>query len=194
MKFKGGVLIVGSLIWDDSPVRVKWRKLCLNTEKSKFTRVKIRYGRRSTTRKDTYSIIISNHPDTEIGQGIIIPFKNEIRNFRQLEKQAFALSCAERIWKEIEDPKIYAGWGTVGLLLNPKIKKKDETNVELIMDRWCKLYKNYKDKFDPKNYSITEDEPLVINTNGFLKLAWTDEMNEYDFLLATPVKPRPRNY
>ena len=192
MNFKGGVLIVGSLFWDKSPVRTKWRKLCLNMEESKFSPIKIRYGRKSSTREDTYTIIISNHPDINLGQGIIVPFKNEIKNFRQLEKQAFALSIAEGIWKKIGEPRIYAGWGTVGLLVNPNINQHDEKSADLIKERWIKLYDNYKDKFDPKAYSIGENEPQVIDENGFLKLEWTDEMNDFDFLIATPVKPRPR--
>lgn len=192
MNFKGGILIVGSLIWDMSPIRVKWRKLCLIIENSKFTPVRIRYGRCSATREDTYSIIMSNHPKTKPGQGIIVPFKSEIRSFRQLEKQAFTLSLAEGIWKEIEKPKIYAGWGTVGLLVNPKINQKDKVSASLIIERWINLYENYKNEFDPNNYIISKNEPQVIDKNGFLKLEWTEEMNEFDFLLATPVKPRPR--
>jgi hypothetical protein len=189
MNLKGGVLIIGSLIWDKSPTRTKWRKLCLIEERKIYTPVKIRYGRRSTSREDTYSMIFSNHPNTEFGQGLILPFKDEIKNFLQIEKQSYALAKAEGIWKESDKPKIYAGWGTVGILFNPKI---DEKSKSLIIERWIKIYENYKGKFEPKNYINESDENQVIDENGVLKLEWVEEMKEFDFLLATPVKPRPR--
>jgi hypothetical protein len=182
MNLKGGVLIIGSLIWDKSPTRTKWRKLCLIEERKIYTPVKIRYGR-------TYSMIFSNHPNTEFGQGLILPFKDEIKNFLQIEKQSYALAKAEGIWKESDKPKIYAGWGTVGILFNPKI---DEKSKSLIIERWIKIYENYKGKFEPKNYINESDENQVIDENGVLKLEWVEEMKEFDFLLATPVKPRPR--
>ena len=132
MNLKGGVLIIGSLIWDKSAIRTKWRKLCLNEEGKINTPVKIRYGRRSTSREDTYSMIFSNHPSTEFGQGLILPFKEEIKNFRQIERQSFALANAEGIWKETDKPKIYAGWGTVGILFNPEIDEKSKSLIRLV--------------------------------------------------------------
>lgn len=189
MNLKGGVLIIGSLIWDKSDIRTKWRKLYLNEEAQINTPVKIRYGRRSTSRENTYSMIFSNHPNTEFGQGLILPFKEEIKNFRQIEEQSFALAKAEGIWKETAKPKIYAGWGTVGILYNPEINEKSKS---LITERWARIYENYKGRFDPKNYVNPSDNNQVIDENGVLQLEWVNEMNEFDFLLATPVKPRPR--
>lgn len=189
MKLKGGVLIIGSLIWDNSSTRLKWRKACLNEESKISVPVKIRYGRRSTSREDTYSMIFSNHQETKFGKGLILPFKDEIKNFRQIEKQAFALAKAEGIWKDTNEPRIHAGWGTVGILFNPKIDKKSET---LIKEGWSKIYENYEGKYDPTNYVNNSEDKSIIDKNGVLQLDWVEEMNDFSFLLATPVQPRPR--
>ena len=78
------------------------------------------------------------------------------------------------------------------MLVDPKINQHQEKNTEMVKERWIKINNNNKDKCEPKAYSIGEDEPQVIDENGFLKLEWTDEMSDFDFLLATPVKPNPR--
>ena len=60
MEFKGGTIIIGSLLWDKSPVREKWRSHCLNEiSTKKAVKLKIQYGRKSQSRNDTYSMIFS---------------------------------------------------------------------------------------------------------------------------------------
>jgi len=52
-------------------------------------------------------MILSNHVDTQLGQGLIFESADLIKSFKNLEKQAFALARAEGIWKEDEkEPKI----------------------------------------------------------------------------------------
>lgn len=189
MNFKGGVIIIGSLLWEDTPKRRKWRQLYLESvDKGVTTRIRIRYGRQSRTRSDTFTMIISQHPTTEFGQALILPFKAAIKNSRQLESQAFALAAAEGLWSD-EGPSLNKSWGTVGLLINPSIESKDKKNADVVKSRWIKLYDQYD--LDNKQYSIDKEEP-PIDKNGFLQLEWTDEMNQFDFLLATPVVPNPK--
>lgn len=192
MKFKAGVIIVGSLLWEDTPERIKWRNLCLNVEQKIPVSVPIRYGRKSSTRKNTYTMIFSNHPSTQLGQAFIMPLKEDIKNYSILEKNAFAMAKAEGIWKETEKiPILNKNWGTVGLLINPLIDFKDKVNADLIRNKWQQLYQTYKDAFTPLNYNVNADDPPVINQNGLLQLPWTDQMNDFDFLLATPTVPYP---
>lgn len=187
MNFKGGTIIIGSLLWDNSPIRHKWRTLCLNEITTKTpVKVKIRYGRQSQSRQNTYSMIFSNHPSTQYGQAYILGFKKIIKNARILESQAFALASAEGLWGD--KPSLNKSWGTVGLLVNPNIDNKDKTGADIIRKRWAEIYKNYIDTFKSTKYCI-DNEPPVIDTNGFLNIDWTDEMNDYDFLIATPVVP-----
>ena len=187
MEFKGGVIIIGSLLWDKSPIREKWRLLCLKDASTKTrVKVKIRYGRKSQSRKNTYSMIFSNHPTTEYGQGYILGFKEIIKNTKALEQQAFALARAEGICNGKNS--LNRNWGTVGLLINPNISSKDKTGFDIIRKRWSDIYLNYKNVFKPSKYSIENKYP-VIDQNGFLTIEWTEEMDEYDFLIATPVVP-----
>lgn len=40
--------------------------------------------------------------------------------------------------------------------------------------------------FKSSEYSIENEDP-VIDQDGFLNIEWTEEMDDYDFLIATPV-------
>ncbi len=187
MNFKGGTIIIGSLLWEKTPIRIKWRELYLNDISTKSAvKVKIRYGRQSKSRQNTYSMIFSNHPTTEVGKAYILGFKETIKNARILENQAYALASAEGIW--LDKPSLNKSWGTVGLLVNPNIDSKDKIGADIIRRRWVEIYVNYKDSFKSDSYTI-ENEPPVIDNNGFLNIDWTEEMNDYDFLIATPVVP-----
>lgn len=188
MNFKGGTIIIGSLLWDMASNRHNWRTFYLNDISTKTPiKVKIRYGRRSHSRKNTYSMIFSNHPTTEYGQAFILGFKEMIKNAKILENQAFALARAEGL-SDNDKPSLNKTWGTVGLLVNPHIDSKDELGADVIKKRWAEIYKNYKDKFRSTDYCIDNEQP-VIDDNGFLNIEWTEEMNDYDFLIATPVVP-----
>lgn len=192
MNFKGGVIIIGSLLWEDTDIRKKWKNMNLESVDTKrFVSVPIRYGRQSSTRSDTYTMIFSNHISTQQGQAYILGFKNEIKNARILDSQAFALAAAEGFWTE-KGPSINKTCGTVGLLVNPNIDTKDKTNADVIRKWWTNLYQKYSDTFDHSQYRIDDNELSVIDKDGFLQIPWTDEMNDFDFLIATPVVPEPK--
>jgi hypothetical protein len=188
MEFIGGVIIIGSLLWEETPARQKWRKVSLKDSSTKtLVKVKIRYGRPSQKRQDTYTMIFSNHPTTEFGLAYIIEFNEKIKNAIMLESHAFEMARAEGLWKE-SNPSLNKTWGSVGLLINPKIDERDKTNADIIRKRWAEIYKSYKPTFNPSKYRIENENP-VIDDNGFLQIEWTTEMNKYDFLIATPVVP-----
>lgn len=188
MEFKGGAIIIGSLLWGNEPKRVKWRKLYLESIENLIPlKARIRYGRESSSRSNTHTIIMSNHPKTEFGNAYILRFKEVLKNARNLESQAFAMAGAEGLWKE-SGPSLNKNWGTVGLLINPKIE--ETRNLGIIKERWTKIYADYN--FNPSDY-IIEKEPEIIDKNGFLKIEWTDEMNEFDFLIATLTVPNPKS-
>ena len=188
MEFKGGAIIIGSLLWDNKPKRIKWRKLYLEPSENIIPlKVRIRYGRESSSRKNTHTMILSNHPKTEFGKAYILRFKEILKNARNLESQAFAMASAEGLWKKTE-PSLNKNWGTVGLLINPKLE--ESRNLEIIKERWTKIYAEYN--FNPTDYTI-EKESEIIDKNGFLKIEWTDEMKEFDFLIATLTVPNPKS-
>lgn len=189
MEFKGGAIIIGSLFWENKPKRTKWRQVYLESTDYKIpTNVRIRYGRKSSTRQYTFTMIISNHPNTEFGSAYILPFKEKIKNARNLESQAFAMAGAEGLWKK-SGPSLNKSWGTVGLLINPKLE--ESRNLEIIKERWTKIYNGYK--WDKSDYQI-DNEPELIDENGFLHIEWTDEMDEFDFLIVTLTAPDPKKF
>lgn len=187
MEFKGGAIIIGSLLWENKPTRIKWRDVYLKSaENKKAIRVKIRYGRKSRTRENTFTMILSNHQEIEFGSAYILPFKEPIRNARHLESQAFAMAGAEGLCGK-DKPSLNKTWGTVGLLINPNLETSK--SLKIIKERWTKMYSEYE--FNPSDY-IIENESEIIDRNGFLKLEWTDEMDDFDFLIATLTVPDPK--
>lgn len=191
MNLKCGIIIIGSLLWDDDPIRQQWRKAAFGKSlKKNLVHLPIRYGRESRTRNNTYTMILSNHQSTEIGQGIIIEVAKNIESFSDLEHQAYALAKAEGIWNEHQTPTINTIWATIGLLINPELGKKDLRTSNSFKKKWGALYNSYS-YFIPKEYTIAEDEVPIIKTKGILNIKWQDEMNKFDLLLATVTKPVP---
>lgn len=191
MIFKGGVIIIGSLLWDENPIRHKWRSLNLkDTSTKQLVSVPIRYGRKSSSRNNTYTMIFSNNNSTQQGQAYLLGFKTEIKNAKALQTEAFALGAAEGLWKET--PSINNTWGSVGLLMNPKIDAKNKNGADIIRQWWVQQYQAYDRTFDYLQYKIEDNELPVIDKDGFLKIPWSDDMNDYDLLIATPVVPSPK--
>jgi hypothetical protein len=189
MEFQGGAIIIGSLFWEKTPRREKWRQVYLETNENKVpVRIRIRYGRKSSTRQDTYTMIVSNNPKTDFGNAYILPFKETIKNARNLESQAFAMAGAEGLWKK-SGPSLNKSWGTLGLLINPKLE--NSKSLEIIKERWAKIYQDYH--WNKSDYQI-DKEPEIIDENGFLNIEWTEGMNDFDFLIATLTVPDPKKF
>ena len=56
-----GVLIIGSLYWDNS-IREKWRQERLDLERQLCVRAPVRYGRQSKNRGFSYTMVLSAGP------------------------------------------------------------------------------------------------------------------------------------
>lgn len=198
MDLKGGVVIIGSLIWEDhldnakqDYIRKDWRKqnLC---DKPVLTKVPIRYGRESRTRKYTYTMVFSTSYENTLGQALILPFNENVISFELLERQAIALAIAEGIYK-MDNLRLTSNWGSVALLTNPKLKEKDFASYEFIRKKWADIYHSYRETFLADNYRAKEESDSVMTQDGFLNIGWQAEMNEFDLLIATPVIPKPKS-
>ena len=137
-------------------------------------------------------MVFSKSCENTLGQGLILSFNEDIVTFEGLERQAIALAIAEGIYKE-DNLRLTSIWGSVGLLINPSLKKKDFASNELIHKKWTDIYHSYQDTFVAKNYKIDAEQESVITQNGFLNINWQEEMNDYDILIATPVIPKPKS-
>jgi len=202
MNLKGGVLIIGSLFWQDDQgtdlfQRKNWRSKRLAFKDRIHVFAPIRYGRLSRSDKfqiGTYTMVLSKDAElrNELGTAYVIPMKKfTIKSLKGIQNQAKFLSIAENI----QDDKLIKGkdkWGIIGIVFNPKI---DEPQKTKILNYWKgKLVKD--GGFDPNEYCISPEKPIM-GSNGEILISWIKtiddnmqkEMDQFDFLLATCTKP-----
>ena len=189
-KLKGGVIIIGSLLWDND-FRTIWREKSLENLDAKIqVNIKIRYGRSSdgANRKGTYTMVFCNHPLTKKGQGYIVKLKDDIDEGRFAE-EALALAKAEGIAKAHER-FLSKPWGSVGILVNEK-----KTEALTVKELWNALFEKSKHiKFNHLDFRVENSMP-VIDQNGYLHIdmEWKDEIDDFDFFFATPTVPQPKD-
>jgi hypothetical protein len=185
MPLRGGVLIIGSLLWDDNSVRTQWRAQRLNGKNVKAVPVPIRYGRFSKQNRVAYTMVFSRlcYRHKELGQGVIVPFARSIATFDDLRQEAEFLAAAEGMNGNWE-------WGAVGLLTNAPSKFPAD-----FLGQWTAYFREKSAGYQAF-VGHTRSEAPTISPDGFLKLNWPlsrkDSM-KYDFLLATPTKARIQN-
>lgn len=191
MNLRGGVIIIGSLLWDNAE-RSEWRSTSLESLETRIpVGLRIRYGRESgEKRHHTYTMIFSNHPTTHSGRGYIVGFQRAIRNAEMLRSEAALLARAEGIWTA-DSPYLAKDWGAVGLLAN-----SSAPNAECLLSAWRKTFAECKcddqrRRYNSSEYALENDLP-VIDPTGLLQMEWLPEMENFDFLFATPTAPKPR--
>ncbi len=186
MPLKGGVIIIGSLLWDNNN-RQKWRENNLCLEKQFKVYIPIRYGRCSCARKKTYTMVFSNICYLKrygLGIGWILPIKAEINSFNELKKEAEKMGEAEGF-----NNGFSSIWGSVALLLNPN-KIIDDS----IKEEWKQFMSNKIPKYFLSEKKL-KSEKFPIDFNGFLKIKWPKEViqknriGKYDFFIATVTTP-----
>ena len=109
-----GILIVGSLLWDECRERQQWRVQRLLLGRRAGVRASICYGRQSQTRGGTYTMIFD--PARPRGRAVLVQCRSEVDTVDDLVAEAKALWAAERKTEEIDG--IGAVWGCVGVLFH----------------------------------------------------------------------------
>lgn len=190
MKIKVGAIVIGSLLWDLTTIRMKWQKE-LALEKKLQVKLPIRYGRLSSeTRFGTYSMVFSNYINNkkDLGLAFVIPYKDSITSVEEFVRQLKLLSHAEGI----SPNRICKSWGTVCISINPNI---DKTRKSEIYEMWNKHVSETRnnltatqrepeiEKFGERNElkSIDNNWQLTID----LKDLFNNELYEFDCLIAT---------
>lgn len=179
------ILIIGSLFWDTKKVRIKWRNERLDLNNKSYVKAPIRYGRLSSSRGSTYTMVFSQlcyRNDYGEGTAILAPCRKEVRNFNDLKQEAQELWLAEGGLAK----RISGSWGTVGILINPQINISED-----ISKGWQDFYRGQEVKFEPVQ---TKTETPIIDDDGFLNLGWpklisTNLPVDVDFILATATQP-----
>jgi len=132
MQLHLGVLIIGSLFWDVDGEKKKhrkdWQRERLDMTQRFLVRAPIRYGRKSSKRDNTFTMVFSQlyRTKSKLGQALVIPFKNQVSSANDLILEAKRLWSAEQSTPEeakAASDALGASWGCVALLQNPKGQK-----------------------------------------------------------------------
>ena len=136
-----GVLIVGSLYWDLAPHRKDWRANRLNPDDERFVRAPIRYGRRSSTRGCSYTMVFSLGVvgADQSGRAIVVPCKHRAHGIDDLSREAECLWAAERK-PGAQTGSLSADWGCVALLVNPN--RAESEPVRKLSSGWTDRVSN----------------------------------------------------
>ncbi len=200
---KGGVIIIGSLLWEDhlnnqKNIRKNWRNYHLDKRSKIMVRLPITYGRYSNN--GIYTMVFSNNCQRykNLGTGYIFPFKsNPINNFRQLLYKAKAMSKAEgmngRFCGITSNGEI---WGKMGILFNnSKIDKKIKDDI---LSSWeAKISSSSKGRHSG-DFKFLRNEKSCITNKGELDINWVNpldnrdlkKVSSFDFLISAVTKPK----
>ncbi len=191
---KGGVLIIGSLLWDQHQeknlnARKNWRAKRLKFNKRIHVFAPIRYGRISG--KGVYTMVFSELAEINNNWGTIyfVPFKKEINSFQGIFNQARYLSNAEGA----DDKNLVKGngkkWCVIGILFNPTFDK--ERKMILLNKFQQKL--NEENLNDEYSKFCISPEVSILSPQGEININWPkatnpknqEGLNLYDFIIAT---------
>lgn len=106
-----GIMIIGSLLWDNGQ-RDVWRRSHLRVEERVRVKAPIRYGRRSLSRGNTFTMTFGTNDD--LGQAVLVPCATVIGNLAGLAIEAESLWKAESTYAAANS--IGASWGCVGVM------------------------------------------------------------------------------
>lgn len=163
---RGGILIIGSLIWDNR--REEWRQSRLSIDQRSFVRAPIRYWRRSSSRGGTFTMTFA--PDCSMGKAVLVPFREPIVDWNSLVGEANHLWKAER--PGALPSEIGSGWGCVGALFSPKTQPTE------LQAGWASHFRKKR---------LTPIPP--VDKNGVIDIPWPTCTPIYiDVILATATK------
>ena len=209
VEIKGGVIIQGSLFWEDEnnclqddessakaqregKERRVWRETHLNIDDAFLIPFPIRYGRCSSSRLCTYTMVISREyitPD-KLGKARVVPFRSafDVSVLDKIKTQIKELAKVEGIYDDNKQ-KYAKKWGAIAIWINPESDSKAE-----ITTFWNSLIQSKSYEGDR---SFNWSDNALINSEYKLEesLVESKSLNEkkIDFLLLTYMKPKHRN-
>jgi hypothetical protein len=169
-----GILIVGSLLWDDGEEgrRTAWRAARLELGARVPVRAAIYYGRISGSRGNTYTMAFRTGGSP--GHAVLVPCVGKIAAVDNLIEEANALWQAEDA--SANPGSLHKSWGCVGASFPP-----DKAHAKLSAE-WTAHFQKVKTRC-----------VSVVNANGLLDIGWPDTLADrpadFDVILATATKP-----
>lgn len=185
---RAGVLIAGSLIWDDHPMRVSWRNNRLRVERRESVPAPIRYGRLSSSRSNTYTMVFSTEcveDGVGTGRGMAVPFKRDPESASDLVCEANELWRIERKADSEARGVISARWGSVGLAVRP-----DFGDREQVEQHWAEAV--LRSPHYGSLATLDHEASAVDQQTGLAGFDWsavaTEAVRAFDVLLFTATK------
>lgn len=183
-QYRVGVLIIGSLLWDDHDSRKSWRTLRLIPEDGFVVPAPIRYGRFSDNR-GAYTMVFSKGVRGARSSARVLPCKQPVSTVQDLIIEAKHLWTAERRQNK-SDGRISAPWGCVALRIRPGLKLPRP-----FLDGWAQHVRG-EDTYG--NIRQTKKEGVLVDKRGLLHIGWPESIdpespNELDLILATATQP-----
>ncbi|MFN8323678.1 MAG: hypothetical protein U0T74_13535 [Chitinophagales bacterium] len=162
---KGGVLIIGSLLWQDNAkpgndtIRRDWRNNHLDMVSSIGVKVPMRYGRLSSG--DIYTMTFANScRGKNLGTAFAVPFRNNpITNLTQLMKEARSWQLLKE-WAEYLFLRERQPWCVLGILFNKK--KIARSDRAAFSNWWQQQLSEDTDyiRFHHNNFKHGSEKPL----------------------------------
>jgi len=181
---KIGILIIGSLFWDDGQddIRKNWREDRLFVKEAMDVAAPIRYGRKSSSRGDTYTMVLSMK--AQLGRAKLVPCARAINDSNDLINEAVHLWRAES--QRMSDSAVSDTWGCAALKIRDGVVCPDE-----IKAKWAQVA---QDKAKHFNIRHAHDELPLLDNSGILQMAWPTKADgkpvlEVDALLVSTNQP-----
>jgi hypothetical protein len=192
MNLSIGILIIGSLHWDDQDHRRQWRNDRLQTDREFPVRAPIRYGRKSESRGNTYTMIFS--PSCDLGKAKAVLCKKRISSIDDLMIEAEKLWIAERRAGDeiVRNEKLSTRWGCVALLQHPRfLTGSSKEFMQPLIEGW-KQRVSMEPHYNGGEYEAKDGS--AVNKSGLLQIGWpalSDGCGHtpLDLILATVTKP-----
>ena len=142
----------------------------------------IRYGRRSQSRGDSYTMVFSRSLDADLlGRAIVVPCRGDVSGISDLVAEAEWLWAAERNCSRCDC--VSGKWGCVSVVENEKNRLP-----KTLREGWTQ---HVSDKPGYGKMFGLRDEPSAVDDDGFLAIPWPLDGSELelDLLLSTATKP-----
>lgn len=202
-KIKGGAMIIGSLFWETGSnclkdavelgkIRTKWRNENLVVSDAEQVKIPIRYGKISSTRKNTHTMVFSREYLDKRSYGLIVPFKEKF-NFTAkgiLEIEVIKMAEAEGIYKS-DGEWLARDWCAMAIWINPKSVYKNEVRKEwkliLNKDNFCFRRKGGYQRNSRSSNDYSGSDGILLNED--FELIDVPIKCDFDFLILTYTKP-----
>lgn len=184
-----GILIIGSLLWDGSPVRCQWRRDRLGCTEHAKVRVPIRYGRKSSKRGDTFTMVFARSCSSpeRLGTALVVPARAECCDPTHLLEEAECLWAAEQ--KSPDRAGIASNWGRVCLVHQP-----DRPLPDHFTSLWKATIKSAGRRYRAVPAAVGEEQ-LIDPVSGVAQFEWPIDAESqqpligFDLLLMTATEP-----